>query len=155
MTIYIIQGNDIAAHSKAPDKLAANAVPIRSIKDLDPDRFPDDRLIELWNALPGAKPVRAFPTRKDALTKLWAGMTKLSASPRKVSKQQQVIDLLGRDRGATVEEIVGLTGWQPHTVRGTISGTLKKRLGLKIASKPESRGRVYRIAGAGKARGSK
>lgn len=72
MTVYIIHGTDIAAHRKAPDKLAAGALLIRSIKNLNPDRFPDDRLLKLWNALPSAKPIQAFSSRKDALAKLWA-----------------------------------------------------------------------------------
>src|SRR5262244_3353181 len=38
------------------------------------------------------------------------------------------------------------TGWQRHTVRGVFSGTLKKKLGLTLASAKEARGRVYRIA---------
>ena len=38
------------------------------------------------------------------------------------------------------------TGWQPHTVRGIVSGTLKKKLGLTVVSAKEERGRVYRIA---------
>ena len=37
-------------------------------------------------------------------------------------------------------------GWQRHTVRGLFSGTLKKKLGLTLASAQEERGRVYRIA---------
>ena len=37
------------------------------------------------------------------------------------------------------------TGWQRHTVRGVFSGTLKKKLGLTLASAKEERGRVYRI----------
>jgi hypothetical protein len=37
-------------------------------------------------------------------------------------------------------------GWQRHTVRGVFSGTLKKELGLILASAKEERGRVYRIA---------
>ena len=45
------------------------------------------------------------------------------------------------------DEAVEATGWQPHSVRGTISGTLKKKLGHAVASEPvEGRGRVYRIA---------
>jgi len=39
-----------------------------------------------------------------------------------------------------------VTGWQGHTVRGVFSGTLKKKLGLTLASANEERGRVYRIA---------
>jgi hypothetical protein len=48
--------------------------------------------------------------------------------------------------GATIAEAVKATGWQPHSVRGAISGTLKKKLGLAVTSdKVESRGRVYRV----------
>jgi hypothetical protein len=39
-----------------------------------------------------------------------------------------------------------MMGWQRHTVRGLFSGTLKKKLGLTLASAQEERGRVYRIA---------
>ena len=63
------------------------------------------------------------------------------------SKQSQLIDLLKKKTGATVEEIMVLTGWQAHTVRGIISGALKKRLGLNIVSTVSgSNGtRIYRI----------
>jgi hypothetical protein len=40
-------------------------------------------------------------------------------------------------------------GWQRHTVRGLISGALKKKLGLEVISAKEERGRVYRIAKSG------
>lgn len=63
------------------------------------------------------------------------------------TKQQAMIDLLKRADGATIEEIVSATGWQKHTIRGAMSGALKKRLGISIGSdKVEGRGRVYRIA---------
>ena len=45
-----------------------------------------------------------------------------------------------------VAEVMTATGWQPHTVRGIVSGTLKKKLGLTVVSAKEERGRVYRIA---------
>jgi hypothetical protein len=48
--------------------------------------------------------------------------------------------------GSTVDEVVNATGWQRHTARGVLSGTLKKKLGFTIASTKEDRGRVYRIA---------
>jgi hypothetical protein len=67
--------------------------------------------------------------------------------PRTGTKQALLISMLKRKEGATVEEIVGATGWQAHTVRGAMAGALKKRLGLAIDSeKVEGRGRVYRIA---------
>ena len=43
-----------------------------------------------------------------------------------------------------VDEVASATGWQRHTVRGDFSGTLKKKLGLTLASAKEERGRVYR-----------
>ncbi|MGY0794674.1 DUF3489 domain-containing protein, partial [Azospirillum argentinense] len=51
-----------------------------------------------------------------------------------ISKQAQVIILLRREQGASLDEIVAATGWQKHTVRGAISGALRKRLGLTIES---------------------
>lgn len=67
------------------------------------------------------------------------------AAPRQ-TKQQIMIDLLRRPEGATIEEIANATEWQSHTVRGAMSGALKKKLGLAITSeKVETRGRVYRI----------
>jgi len=62
------------------------------------------------------------------------------------SKQALLVDLLRREGGATLDELVTATGWQPHTVRGAIAGTLKKKLGLDVtATRIEGRGRVYRI----------
>ena len=58
------------------------------------------------------------------------------------------MDMLRREDGATIAQIVETTGWQPHTVRGAFAGALKKRLGLTIESeKVEDRRRVFRTAG--------
>ena len=65
------------------------------------------------------------------------------------TKQALLIDLLKRKKGATIDEAVEATGWQPHSVRGAISGTLKKKLGLAVTSERVGNGsRVYRIAGS-------
>ncbi len=65
------------------------------------------------------------------------------------TKQALMIDLLKRKKGATIEAIVEATGWQPHSVRGAISGTLKKKLGLMVTSeKPGDGPRRYRIVAA-------
>ena len=63
------------------------------------------------------------------------------------TKQSVLIELLSRRDGATIAEAVKATGWQPHSLRGAISGNLKKKLGLAVTSdKIEGRGRVYRIS---------
>ena len=51
-----------------------------------------------------------------------------------------------RPRPPLPSRAASVTGWQRHTVRGVFSGTLKKKLGLILASAKEERGRVYRIA---------
>jgi len=63
------------------------------------------------------------------------------------SKQAQVIAMLKRPEGATIEQICEATQWQAHTVRGTFAGAFKKKLGLEITSTKEAGGqRVYRVA---------
>jgi hypothetical protein len=77
-------------------------------------------------------------------------MAKRTASPaalRSGTKLALLLDLLRRKQGATIAEAVKAMGWQPHSVRGAISGALKNKLGLAVKSeKVERRGRVYRIA---------
>ena len=65
---------------------------------------------------------------------------------REGSKKAEVIDLARRSQGVTLAEIMELTGWQAHTVRGFISGTLIKKLGLKIESfRSKEKERTYRV----------
>lgn len=73
---------------------------------------------------------------------------KSAPSARQGTKQSLLIGLLKRKTGATIDEIAQATGWQAHSVRGAISGVIKKKLGLTVTSDNfEGRGRVYRIAG--------
>jgi len=72
-----------------------------------------------------------------------------AAAPRSESKIAQVIAMLRAPGGATIEAIGGATGWQSHSVRGAMSGAIKKKLGLAITSEKVDGVRVYRIdAGA-------
>jgi hypothetical protein len=84
------------------------------------------------------------------------------STPRAGTKQAQMIELLKRPEGATVEQIAVATGWQHHTIRGAISGALKKKLGLTVEAtrtrevgpnKTGAKGSstVYRITGSGPA----
>jgi hypothetical protein len=68
------------------------------------------------------------------------------APGRAGSKQAQVIALLRRPGGATLDAIVAATGWQRHTARGVIAGALKKRLSLDVVAEKTDQGRVYRIS---------
>ena len=62
------------------------------------------------------------------------------------SKQQVCLELLRRPEGACVEELQAATGWQAHSVRGFLSGTVKKKLGLTLSSDRTGDGpRRYRI----------
>jgi hypothetical protein len=81
-------------------------------------------------------------------------------TPRAGTKQALMIELLKRPEGATVEQIAAATGWQHHTIRGAISGALKKRFGLTVEAirtrevGPNRTGAkgsstVYRIIGSG------
>jgi hypothetical protein len=70
-----------------------------------------------------AKAAKAKSTRPEQVDK---------TTPRAGTKQAQMIELLKRPEGATVEQIAAATGWQHHTIRGAISGALKKKLGLTV-----------------------
>lgn len=59
-----------------------------------------------------------------------------------------IMDLITRSEGATMEQLVTATGWQAHSVRGAMSGTLAKKHGLKVTSEKLDTGRLYRaVAG--------
>ena len=102
----------------------------------------------------GLAAIGVDPVVMQAIAKLRNGPREVAArtadakpaKPRVGTKQTQLIALLETPTGASLGEIVAATGWQAHTVRGAISGTLKKKLGLAVISeKIEGRGRVYRI----------
>ena len=68
-----------------------------------------------------------------------------AAAPK--TKLGQLESMLRRKEGATIAQISTALDWQPHSVRGAISGSLKKKRGLAITNEPNDDGhRVYRIA---------
>jgi hypothetical protein len=120
------------------------------------------------------KPVKKFTDRKTAVTRIWKaiqaltpalapqaapvtpkkakatkGATAKDATPttREGSKKAIVLDMLRRGDGATLADIMGATDWQAHSVRGFISGSLGKKMGLTVESfKRPDGARAYRIA---------
>jgi hypothetical protein len=70
-----------------------------------------------------------------------------AATPLKLpaGKLGLLVALLQRGEGASLEAMMGATGWQKHSVRGAIAGALKKKVGLTILSEKTEAGRIYRI----------
>ena len=135
------------------------------------EQWPATRLVEVWSSIPGLTPIKKFTNRKTAVARIWKAVQSLVSAPnapdvapksakagkrptRKVrahtgrddSKKALVIRLLERAKGATLGELMRETKWQAHSVRGFISGTLGKRLKLKVESFKTDKGdRAYRL----------
>lgn len=66
----------------------------------------------------------------------------------KLTKSGQCLTLLRRSEGATMAALMAATGWQSHSVRGFLSGAVKRKLGLTVTSVVGQDGvRSYHVAG--------
>jgi hypothetical protein len=100
----------------------------------------------------GAKRAHVAPAKAKAATKASPRTkkapqgTKNGGAAREGTKAAKVLDLLKRPNGATLQEIMKSTGWQPHSVRGFLSGAVGKKMGLTVVStKGEDGERTYSI----------
>ena len=119
------------------------------------------------------KPVKKFTDRKTAVSRIWKAIQALAPTPppqaapvaptkakatrkpsakkatpaaRDGSKKAIVLDMLKRPGGVTLADIMSATDWQAHSVRGFISGSLGKKMGLTVESFKRPDGvRAYRI----------
>ena len=66
------------------------------------------------------------------------------SAPRQGSKLSTVIDLLGRKKGAGIEELASATGWLPHTTRAALTGLRKRGYAIE-RERAEKGGSLYRI----------
>jgi len=93
----------------------------------------------------GAK--KAAPKKQAKETGKKAAKQQDAKVPREFSKKAVILDLLRRPKGATLGELMAATGWQKHSIRGFISGTLGKKMDLPVVSaKREDGARVYSLA---------
>ena len=120
------------------------------------------------------KPVKKFTDRKTAVARIWKAIQALTPAPaqqaapvapkkakaakqatakdaaptaRDGSKKAIVLELIRRADGASLKEIMEATAWQAHSVRGFISGSLGKKMGLTVESFKRTDGeRAYRTA---------
>jgi hypothetical protein len=188
MKTFTIEGetNNITAHTTAKEAESvtgterfATAAALAGLAA----HWPAARLVEIWNSLPGATPIRKFKDRKTAVTRIWKSIQSLGepaaekaeprphtapvrartdkkatrtqktpkAAPRAKgarsgSKTEKILDLLKRPGGASLHQIMKATEWQAHSVRGFISGTLGRKMGLKVVStKTEGGERTYSV----------
>ena len=91
-------------------------------------------------------PAKGKAAKKAKATKKAPKAAKKAGEAREGSKAATVLDLLTRPDGATLAELIKATGWQAHSVRGFLSGTVSKKLGLAVTSaKVESGERSYSV----------
>ena len=97
-------------------------------------------------------PATAKPTKKATQAKKATKAPKKAApakaeGAREGSKTAAILELLRRPKGASLAEVMEAASWQAHSVRGFISGTLGKKMGLTVKSEKRDDGtRVYSIA---------
>ncbi len=67
-------------------------------------------------------------------------------APAKLNKTELMVQLLTRPEGASIAAMSEATGWLPHSVRGFMAGTLKKKLGTTVTSEKVDGVRIYRAS---------
>jgi len=66
-------------------------------------------------------------------------------TPVPTTKLESLVALLRREEGASLPVMMSHTGWQAHSVRGALAGSLKKARGLNVVSQKHDGLRIYRI----------
>ena len=127
--------------------------------------LPMVRLVAIWNHLAGVTPVERFTSRAKAIHRIWNVLTGITAASQqkpgrqktagrekpeeaRESKKEQLLAMLRQPDGVSLDLLVRATGWQKRSIRGVLSGAVRKTMGLKlVSSKNEEGTRVYRIQG--------
>ena len=95
-----------------------------------------------------AKGDKPKTTKKPASKRTVASQVDSNNEPlaARVTKQDRILTLLNRRDGATISDMMEVSGWQQHSVRGFLAGTVKKKLGFALtSSKSAGELRRYRI----------
>lgn len=101
---------------------------------------------EMWPLPRPSRGRKATPARKAQKRRTKAKVAKPEA--RAGSKTAKILDMLRRPGGATAKALMKSTGWQPHSVRGFLAGTVGKKMGLTVTStKGEGGERTYSVKG--------
>ena len=95
---------------------------------------------------PVPAPAAAKPARRTSKNRNKPHNESPDVALRSGTKGSAIVQLLQRKTGATLPDLMAASGWQGHSVRGFLSGTLKKKFGLTISSDKADGIRRYRIA---------
>ena len=143
MRIYIIANDGITLSRGTPAAMTEGEIAVTSKEELHAAPLSGKRLLALWNALPGVEKRKKVGDRAALIDQLWAAVEALpepepQSDAKRPSKQTEVIAMLRRPEGATVDEVASAMGWQRHTVRGLFSGTLKRSSGSLLLRRKRS-----------------
>jgi hypothetical protein len=123
---------------------AAGAKAIGIDEGAEPGKVDDDR-----NLGEEVAPARSSSHEHSAPAPSSAGENgtapRRSSSPRGGTKLAQVLDLLRRDRGASIDELIAVTGWLAHTTRAALTGLRKRGFVTAVDRSDKERGSIYRI----------
>ena len=128
--------------TQADEREAETAAPIEYLKAASAEATAEQGTGSLGQAMPKSPSARQQRKKPETAT---------TAAPR-VSKTEAALKLLRRKTGASLAELREATGWQAHSVRGFLSGTVRKKLALPLSSEVTKQGvRRYRIGADAKA----
>ena len=88
---------------------------------------------------------RSKPRKRSSIKAKAPQVSRVSSG---ATKHDRILGLLRTKGGASIAAMSKVTGWQPHSVRGFLAGTVKKKLGLTLESEKTKSGRIYRIVKA-------
>jgi hypothetical protein len=104
----------------------------------------DDRDLR-GNVAPARSSSEEVPASHPSSAEENGNTSQRSSFPRGGTKLAQVVELLQQDRGASIAELIVLTGWLPHTTRAALTGLRKRGFVTAIDRSDKERGSVYRV----------
>lgn len=125
----------------------------RSIKPAAPAVPLSAGIADIIDQMDGPGPMSTEPANSGIADHVEPGRPRPAVASRRsrpasgeTRKADLILKKLRSARGATINTLVETSGWQAHSIRGFISGTVKKRMGLTVVSEPGKDGvRRYKI----------
>src|SRR3982075_1040523 len=148
------RGDDKRPYSLRITKAGLRAIEVEDVADApDNNAATDPNIVAAAEVTTEAKsserPSRAKRSGAKKTAAVSAKATKASPDRAKPdSKQEKIVALLQRPKGATLDVLVKETQWQKHSVRGFLAGTVRKKLKLPLLSEKIDGVRTYRIGTA-------